>query len=139
MQAQNSLEEVDLGYGTTKRLTYISVKLDPSLKTQVIMVLKEFKDCFVWDYNEMHGLIRELVELKLPIRPNKRPLKTTLRSFVPEFVSKIKADIERMLKKKFIRTLKYVKWLENIILVIKKNDTFRVRIDFRELNVVTLK
>lgn len=46
LQAQDPLKEVDLIDGTTKRPTYISVKLDPSLKTQVIKVLKEFKDCF---------------------------------------------------------------------------------------------
>jgi len=37
--------------------------------------LKEYKDCFVWDYNEMPGLKQEVVELKLPIRPNKKPVK----------------------------------------------------------------
>lgn len=32
--------------------TYISVKVDPYLKEQVVNLLKEFKDYFVWDYNE---------------------------------------------------------------------------------------
>lgn len=33
MITQDPLEEVDLGDGTTKRPSYISAKLDPSLKT----------------------------------------------------------------------------------------------------------
>lgn len=75
MQAQDPLEDVDLGDRTTKMKNYIKVKLDPSLKTQVIKVLKEFKDCFAWDYNEMPEISWDLVGLKLPIRPDKRPVK----------------------------------------------------------------
>ena len=56
MEAQDPLEEVDLGDGSMKRPTYISAKIDPSLKTQMIKLLKEFKDCFAWDYAEMPGL-----------------------------------------------------------------------------------
>lgn len=75
MQAQDPFEEVDLGCGTNKRPTYISGKLDPSLKIQVSKVLKEIKYCFVWDYDEMPGISWDLVELKLPIKPDKRLVK----------------------------------------------------------------
>lgn len=62
MQAQDHLEEVDLGGGMTKRPTYISAKIDISLKTQVIKLLKEFKYFFNWDYGEIPKLSRDLVE-----------------------------------------------------------------------------
>lgn len=61
------------------------------------------------------------MELRLPIRPNKRPVKQMPRRFAPEVMSKIKEEIKRLLRKKFIRTDQYVKWLANIVLVIKKN------------------
>src|ERR1044072_9525737 len=62
MQAQDPLEEVDLGYGEVRRPTYISAKIDPSLKNEMVCLLKEFKDCFALDYNEIPGLSRDLVE-----------------------------------------------------------------------------
>ncbi|XP_050897537.1 uncharacterized protein LOC127104395 [Lathyrus oleraceus] len=68
MLAQDPLEEIDLRNGSTKRTTYISTKLDPKLKVRVIELLRENKDCFAWDYDEMPGLKRDLVELKLPIK-----------------------------------------------------------------------
>ena len=46
-------------------------------------LLKEYKDCFAWDYNEMPGLNREVVELKLPIPPDKKPVKQIPRRFAP--------------------------------------------------------
>src|SRR3954467_13896981 len=67
MLAQDPLEEVNLGDRDQKRVTYISAKLDSALKSKVIALLRENKDCFAWDYDKMHGLGRDLVELKLPL------------------------------------------------------------------------
>ena len=63
MLAQDPLEEVNLGEGPVNRPTYISANMDPGLKVEMIKLLKEFKDCFAWDYDEMPGLDRGLVEL----------------------------------------------------------------------------
>ena len=68
IRPKDPLEEVDLGENGEKRPTYISANIDKELKYEVISILKEFKDCFAWDYNEMPGLSRDLVELKLPIK-----------------------------------------------------------------------
>jgi len=43
------------------------------------------------------------------------------------------------LKSKFIRTVRYVDWLANVVSVIKKNWALRVCIDFRDLNNTTPK
>lgn len=139
MQAQDPLEEVDFGESTERKPTYISAKIDPSMKKNLVELLKEYKDCFAWDYNEMSGLSRNMVELKLPIWPRNKPVKQLARTFAPEVMSKIKEEIERLLKIKFISTTRYVEWLANIVPVIKKNVTLRVCIDFKELNNVTPK
>lgn len=82
---------------------------------------------------------RNLVYLKLPIRPDKKPTKQTPQRLAPEIMSKIKVKIKRLLRNKFIRPSRYVKWIANIVPVIKKNNTFGACIDFRDLNVATLK
>ena len=139
MQAQDPLEEIDIGDGSAKRPTYISANISPDLKGKLVLLLKEFSDCFAWDYNEMPGLSREMVELKLPIKAGKKPVKQLPRRFAPDIMSKIKEEIERLLKSKFIRAARYVEWLANIVPVIKKNGTLRVCIDFRDLNNATPK
>ncbi|XP_057443417.1 uncharacterized protein LOC130735451 [Lotus japonicus] len=104
MQAQDPLEEVDLGDGTKKRPTYVSSLIDLGFKNWIVSLLQEYKDCFAWDYDEMPGLSRELVELKLPIRLGRKPVKQAPRRFAPEVFSKIKEEVERLLGAKFIRT-----------------------------------
>ncbi|PNX65520.1 hypothetical protein L195_g054579 [Trifolium pratense] len=104
MQAQDPLQEIDIGDGSIKRPTYISVNIDPSLRDKMVELLKKYKDCFAWDYSEMPGLSRNLVEHRLPLRPDKKPVKQLPRRFAPEIMTKIKAEIERLLKCKFVRT-----------------------------------
>lgn len=77
--AHDLLEEIDLGTWGIKRPTYVSANISPELKIEVIQLLKEYKDYFAWDYNEMHGLSRDLAELKFPINPGKNPIKQTPR------------------------------------------------------------
>jgi len=94
MRAQDPLEEVDLGDGIVKRPTYVSAKIPKEFKDRIVELLKEYKDCFAWDYNEMPDLSRKLVELKLPIRPGKKPVKQIPRRFAPQIFPKIKEEIE---------------------------------------------
>ena len=68
MLAQDPLEEINIRDGSVKRITYISAKLDPKLKTKLIEFLKERKYFFAWDHDENPGLKRDLVELRLPIK-----------------------------------------------------------------------
>ena len=52
---------------------------------------------------------------------------------------KVKEEIEKLLKAKFIRPTRYVQWLTNIVLVMKKNGKLRVCVDFGDLNATTPK
>nr|KYP65426.1 Transposon Ty3-I Gag-Pol polyprotein [Cajanus cajan] len=69
----------------------------------------------------------------------KKPVKQSPRRFAPEVIEKIKEEIERLLKAKFIRTSRYAEWISNVVPVIKKNGKLRVCIDFRDLNTATPK
>jgi hypothetical protein len=57
----DELEKINLGDGIKPRPTYISAKLEEEYKRELITLLKEFKDCFAWEYYEMPGLDRSNV------------------------------------------------------------------------------
>jgi hypothetical protein len=69
----DDLEEVDLGGSNTQRPRYVNNNLIEGQKNQVIELLREFVDCFVWEYTEMPGLSLEVVEHTLPIKQEFRP------------------------------------------------------------------
>ena len=49
----DDLEEVDIGPWDKPRPTFISKRLDPSLREPMIALLREYRDCFVWDYTKI--------------------------------------------------------------------------------------
>ena len=67
-QVYDPMEEVNLDIVEESRITYISSLLPSDLKEWIIAILQEFKDCFDWNYDEMPGLERSLVEHRLPIK-----------------------------------------------------------------------
>jgi hypothetical protein len=69
----DELEEVDIGPEDKTRPAFISKKLDPSLREPMIALLKEYSDCFAWDYTEMPGLDRSIVEHRLPLKKGFQP------------------------------------------------------------------
>ena len=55
--AEEELEEVDLGSSSQEpRPISISASLTEKEKSELVLLLKEFKDIFAWDSNEMPGL-----------------------------------------------------------------------------------
>jgi len=55
--------------------------------------LKEYKDYFAWEYYEMLGLDRKLVEHRLPIKPGYRPFKQAPRRIKPVVMADVKTEI----------------------------------------------
>src|SRR4051812_8490479 len=82
----------------------------------------------------MPGVPRELAEHKLNADPKARPVKQSMRPFNEERRRAIAMKVQRLLAAGFIRPIKYSKWLANPVLVEKKNGTWRMCIDYTNLN-----
>lgn len=53
-------------------------------------LLKEFEDIFAWSHADMPGIDPEIVEHRIPLYPDARPLKQRLRKMRPDWALKIK-------------------------------------------------
>ena len=135
----DELESVDIGPGDRPRPTWISKKLDPEFKAELVKLLREFPDCFAWEYHEMPGLDRSIIEHRLPIKPGYRPFAQHPRKVHVKILDEVKEEIERMVKAGFIRPCRYATWISSIVPVRKKNGKLRICIDFRDLNRATPK
>ena len=130
-EVQDPLIEVNLGTEEEKKVMYISSHLTQEQFDKVLAMVKKFKDFFAWDYTELPGLDRTLVEHRLPIKKEHLPHQQPPRRMANEVILKEKEDIKRLLQAGFIRPVRYVEWLSNIVLVLKKNSKLCVCIDFR--------
>ncbi|KAK1608064.1 hypothetical protein QYE76_031737 [Lolium multiflorum] len=135
----DELEEIDIGPGDKPRPTFISKKLDPHLRGLMIALLKEYPDCFAWDYTEMPGLDKSIIEHRLPLKKGFRPFQQRARQMKAEVLEEVKKEIKKMLDAGFIRPCRYAEWISNVVPVEKKDGRWRVAIDFRNLNSATPK
>jgi hypothetical protein len=134
------LEEIDIWDSVTPRPNFINKNLSADYKSNLVELLREYVDCFGWNYQEMPGLSCDLVEHRLPIKVGFRLFKQHARRYNPLMYDQIKEKINRLLKANFIRPYRYVEWISNIVPVEKKvSDKIRVGIDFRNLNRATPK
>ncbi|BFG15851.1 hypothetical protein CerSpe_021250 [Prunus speciosa] len=117
------------------RPTFISALLEEPLRSEIITLMHDFRDCFAWHYHEMPRLNRKLVEHNLPIKEGYLPVKQARRRMSMETELKVKKEIERLLKAGFIRSAIYTDWLANIVLVLKRKiGAVRICVDYRNLN-----
>jgi hypothetical protein len=135
----DKLEEVNIGPGDKMRPTFVSKKLDPSLWEPMIALLKEYTDCFVWDYMEMPGLDRSIVEHRLPLKKGFWPFQQRAHQMRTEVLEEVKKEIEKMLEVGFIKPCRYAESISSIIPVQKKDGQWWVCVDFRDLNRATPK
>jgi hypothetical protein len=94
----DKLEENDIGCGDKPRPTFISANLDSRFRKELIKLLKEYRDCFAWDYSEMSGLDRSIVEHRLLIKSGFRPYKQPPRKiYKDEVLADVIKEVERFL------------------------------------------
>jgi hypothetical protein len=105
----------------------------------MIAMLKEYADCFAWDYTEMPGLDRSIVEHRLPHKSEFRPFQQRARQMKAEVLVEVKKEVAKMLEEVFIRPCRYAEWISSVVPVQKKDGRWRVCVDFRDLNRATPK
>ena len=88
------MEEVDLGSDSQEpRPISISASLIEKEKSELILLLKEFKDVFAWDYSEMPGLDPRLVAHTLNVDPEAKPMAQPARIFHTELERQIVKEV----------------------------------------------
>ena len=74
-------------------------------KSKLILLLKEFKDVFAWDYNEIPGLDPGLVAHRLNVDPEAKPVAQPARIFHTEIEGQIVKEVQKLLAVGFIKPI----------------------------------
>ena len=82
----------------------------------------------------MSGISADITEHMLDVMKGASPVKQALRCFTTKKRHAIGEEIARLLAVEFIREVVHPEWLANPIMVIKKNMTWRMCIDFTDIS-----
>ena len=96
-------------------------------------------DVFVWTRSDMTGINPVHASHKLNVIPSVRPVRQKVRHFHLDRHQVIQAEVDNLLKARFIKEVKYPEWLANVVAVPKKGGKWRVCLDYTDLNEACLK
>jgi hypothetical protein len=101
--------------------------------------MKEFPDVFSWSYEDLKVYDTNIIQHVIPIRDDQKPFKHKLRRINPLLLPLIEKEVRKFFDAKIIVSLRFSKWLANLVPVRKKSGEIRLCVDFRNLNRVSLK
>ena len=108
--------------------------LSLGMRAKLIQFLKENLDVFAWSHEDMPGITPEIIQHKLNVNPDRKPIQQRRRVFAPERNQAVADEVTKLLATGFIREVHYPKWLTNVVLVKKENGKWRMCVDFTDLN-----
>jgi hypothetical protein len=95
--------------------------MSPEEQAELLQFLDKNNDIFAWSTFDLVGVSREVIEHKLQVNPHVKPMKQKLRKMSEEKVEAVKAEMQWLLDARFIREVRYLQWLANVVMVSKKN------------------
>ena len=127
------LELVQLG-DRPEHLVYIGSKLAEGIRSPLIHFLEQNMEVFSWTQEDMGGVDPAVITHRLNVNPSFKPVKQNRRSFAPERQKAINEEVGKLLQAKAIKEVEYPECLDNVVLVNKENDKWRLCIDFTDIN-----
>ena len=104
----------------------------------ILATIKDNADVVAWEHKNMVGIDPCITKHHLYIREGSYPVKQKLRRIYLERSSIVKTEVDKLLATRFICEVQYLKWLANIVVVPKKNDKWRICVDYSDLNEACL-
>jgi hypothetical protein len=100
----------------------------------LVVFLYANADIFTWSPSDMPGIPREVAEHSLDILPHSRAVQQRLRRFDKERRWAIRVELRKLLEAGFIKEVLHRTWLDNPVLVKKKNGKWWMCVNYTSLN-----
>ena len=106
------------------------------MKGEIGKFLKENLVVFVWRHENMTGISNDIIQHRLNVNLERKPVQQRRRVFAPKQNKAIMDEVPKLLVANFIQKVYYPDWLANVVIVKKPNKKWRMCVDFTNLNSV---
>nr|GEV39818.1 reverse transcriptase domain-containing protein [Tanacetum cinerariifolium] len=108
--------------------------LSDKRRTELCSLLKKNLDIFSWQPSDMTGVPRSVAEHRFNIREGYSPVRQKKRGQAPECAKAIQEVVQKLVEAGIMREVYYHDWLSNLVMVKKHDDSWRMCVDFTDLN-----
>ncbi|GKD40602.1 reverse transcriptase domain-containing protein [Tanacetum coccineum] len=127
----------------------IKVAINPEYPEQTVMIgstlteegrnklcglLQRNLDIFAWKPADMTGVPRHIVEHRLNVRKGCSPVRQKKRGQAADRNQAIQEEVGKLVEAGIMREVHYHDWLSNPVMVKKHDDSWRMCVDFKDLN-----
>nr|GEW68598.1 reverse transcriptase domain-containing protein [Tanacetum cinerariifolium] len=97
-------------------------------------LLRRSLDVFAWKPADMTGVPRHIAKHRLNVPERCSPVRQNKRSQTPERNKAIQKEVEKLVDAGIMKEVHYHSWLSNPFMVKKHDDSWRMCVDFKDLN-----
>ncbi|GJW36874.1 hypothetical protein Tco_0059794 [Tanacetum coccineum] len=97
-------------------------------------LLKPNLDIFAWKPEDMTGVPRHLAKHRLNVQEGCLPVRQKKRSQAPERNNAIQDEVGKLVEAGIMKEVHYYNWLSNLVMVKKHDNSWRMYVDFKDLN-----
>ena len=118
----------------TNKYFQVGASMSNEERVQVLLFLIQNMDVFAWNPYEVLGVDLGFIVHKLNIDPSYYPKKQKPRRSANDHVEAVRQEVEKLKEARPIKETFFLEWLANTMVVQKKNDKWKVCVDFTDLN-----
>ena len=95
-------ETIELVEGSPEKTTQIGTNLNPETKEEIVSFLKDNLDVFAWSHEDMPGIPASIIQHRLKVDPEKKPVQQRRRVFASERNKSVMDEVNKLLTANFI-------------------------------------
>ncbi|GJV64623.1 hypothetical protein Tco_1475451 [Tanacetum coccineum] len=103
-------------------------------RKELCALLRQNLDVFAWKPADMTGVPRYMAEHRLNVREGCPPVRQKKRGQAPERNKAIQEEVEKLVDAGIMKEVHYHSWLSNPVMVKKHDGSWRMCVDFKDLN-----
>ncbi|GJS02281.1 reverse transcriptase domain-containing protein [Tanacetum coccineum] len=112
----------------------IGSDLTEKTRSKLCNLLQRSLDIFAWTLTDMTGVPRQIAEHKLNVKKGCPPVRQKKRGQAAERNIAINDEVSKLVTAGIVREVHYHDWLSNPVMVKKSDNSWRMCVDFKDLN-----
>ena len=97
-----NLETIELVEGSPEKMTQIGTNLSLETRERIVNFLKDNLDVFAWSHEDMPGIPATIIQHRLNVDLEKKPVQQRRRVFAPERNKAVMDEVNKLLTANFI-------------------------------------
>jgi hypothetical protein len=114
--------EINIGSKESPKLIKVGKNLSTKERRMIEDLVREYRDVFAWTYDDLKAYKGDIIQHTIPLKEGAKPFRQKLRKINPKLTPLSKRSFKRCWMQRIIAPTRHSSWLENLVVVRKKNE-----------------